>query len=245
MKFSGKKILITGGSSKIGLGLAKASMEKGLFPILTYRNDNGLTKIKESLEDEKFYETLMLDFKNPEVISDSLKSFSKIDYLVDLVHGNMETIVANADLDKTKEYYEENVISRIVLMKEISRLMVKNRFGRLIYISSIAAHRPNHGQGFYASSKLACESLYKSIGHELGKKGVTSIVLRPGYINAGRAESFIGKFKEKIIKQIPSRKILEAEEFVNTIVFFLSDESLGFNATDLTIDGGFSFGKSF
>lgn len=244
MEFKGKNLLITGGSSKIGLTLAKTAIENGLFPILTYRSENSLVKIDAFLNGlEDNYRSIPLDFKNADEIK-NVKELSKIDYMVDLVHGSMECMVSNLDFDKTRDYYNENVLNRALLLKEVSRLMVKNRFGRLIYVSSIAAHRPNHGQGFYASSKLACESLYKSCGHELGKKGVTSVVLRPGYIDAGRAERFIQKFKESIIKQIPSQRVLEVEDFVNTIIFYLSDGSLGFNATDLTIDGGFSFGKS-
>ena len=244
MEFKGQNLLITGGSSQIGLNLAKSAIKKGLFPILTYRSEKSLNKINNFLKSsEGSYKSIPLDFKNTDDIG-AIKEFSKIDYMVDLVHGNLESMVSNLDFEKTRDYYNENVLNRALLLKEVTRVMIKNRFGRLIYISSIAAHRPNHGQGFYASSKLACESLYKSCGHELGKKGVTSVVLRPGYIDAGRAEKFIEKFKERIIKQIPSKKVLSVEDFVNTIIFFLSDGSLGFNATDLTIDGGFSFGKS-
>lgn len=244
MEFKGKNLLIAGGSSEIGLESAKLAIENGLFPTLTFRSEKGLEKIAQGLKDfEGEYKALKFDLGDSQTVN-SIKELADPDYLLDLVHGSMECMVSNLDYEKTLEYYRENVVVRALLLKEISRIMLKKRFGRMVYISSIAAHRPNHGQGFYASSKLASETLYKSLGHELGRKGISSVVLRPGYIDAGRAEKFIEKNRVNIIKQIPSRNILTAEEFAKNILFFMSDSSLSFNATDVTIDGGFSFGKS-
>ena len=121
--------------------------------------------------------------------------------------------------------------------------MLVQKSGRLIYMSSTAAGMPNKGQGFYAAVKLAGEALYKNIGIELAAKGITSISLRPGYVNAGRGEKYISKSKNEILKKIPAGKALVSSEIAETIMFFLSDSARGFNATEIVMDGGLTAGK--
>lgn len=120
--------------------------------------------------------------------------------------------------------------------------MLKKKGGRLIFISSGAALRPNPGQGFYAAAKLASEALYKNLGLEMGSRGITTVSLRPGYINAGRGKKFI-KQNKKITDAIPVKRAIEPGEVAETILFFLSESARSFNAVEITMDGGMSAGK--
>jgi len=121
--------------------------------------------------------------------------------------------------------------------------MLKKRRGRLIYISSSAAERPNPGQGFYAAAKLASEALYRNMGLEMGERGITTAILRPGYVDAGRGAIFMRKHGRVLLEMIPVKRAITQEEIAQTILFLLSDSAISINATAIVLDGGLTAGK--
>ncbi|MCJ7615849.1 MAG: SDR family oxidoreductase, partial [Desulfobacterales bacterium] len=166
-----------------------------------------------------------------------------INYMVDFVHGNFESLVASADADRIYSYFAENVSFRAEVVKRVARIMMKKKRGRLVFISSSAAARPNPGQGFYAAAKLASEAIYKNLGLELAGHGISAITLRPGYINSGRGRQFIQARGLEVIGKIPVKRALTKKEVAETILFYLSDSAAGFNATEISMDGGLTAGK--
>ena len=121
--------------------------------------------------------------------------------------------------------------------------MLSRRRGRMVYVSSTAAGRPNPGQGFYAAAKLACEALYRNLGIEMAAKGITTVIVRPGYVDSGRGERFIANLDEPRKGQWPAGWVLTAEQVAGQIVYLLSEQAQGLNATALTLDGGMTAGK--
>ncbi|MGZ6221107.1 MAG: SDR family NAD(P)-dependent oxidoreductase, partial [Syntrophales bacterium] len=121
--------------------------------------------------------------------------------------------------------------------------MLKKRKGRLVFIYSAAAARPNPRQGFYAAAKLASEALYRKMGLELGERGVTSVILRPGYVEAGRGRIYLQQQERKILEVVPIKRALTSDEIAQTILFLLSDSATGINATEIPMDGGLTSGK--
>jgi len=121
--------------------------------------------------------------------------------------------------------------------------MLKKRKGRLVFISSTAAVRSNPGQGFYAAAKLASEALYRNMGLELGKRGVTTVILRPGYNNAGRGKVYIQGQEKKSLAMMPMQRAVSREEIAQTIIFLLFDSAASINATEIEMDGGLTSGK--
>jgi 3-oxoacyl-[acyl-carrier protein] reductase len=121
--------------------------------------------------------------------------------------------------------------------------MVKKRKGRLIFISSTAALRPKPGQGFYAAAKLASEALYRNMGLELGERGVTAVILRPGYIDAGRGKVYLQEQDKKVLATVPIKRAITKKEIAETIIFLLSESAAGINAADIIIDGGLTYKK--
>ena len=166
-----------------------------------------------------------------------------LDFLVDFAHGDIESLVASANEDDICRYFAENVSFRAKILKRAGRAMLKKRKGRLIFISSSAADRPNPGQGFYAAAKLASEALYKNLGLELGCRGITTVTLRPGYIDTGRGRRYMQAHEKETLNMVPIRRALTSEELAETILFFLSDSAGGFNATEVSMDGGLTAGK--
>jgi len=244
MKFTGNRALILGGSCDLAITLARRMIEAGLFPILTYRNEKGRKYISDNLKDcPKKYSSFYLELGNRDSIDSLLQQTGdEIDFMVDFAQGNFESLVASADVDRIYSYFAENVSFRAEVVKRVARIMMKNKRGRLIFISS-AAVSPNLGQGFYAAAKLASEAIYKNLGLELGSHGITTVTLRPGYIDSGRGRKFIQNHGKEVIDKVPIKRVLTKKEVAETILFYLSDSAAGFNATEISMDGGLTASK--
>jgi len=245
MKFTGNRALVLGGSCDLAITLARRMIEAGLFPILTYRNEKGRNYILENMENSpKKFSSFYLEFGNRDSIDSLLhQTGDDIDFMVDFAQGNFESLIASADADRIYSYFAENVSFRAEVVKRVARIMMKNKKGRLVFISSSAATRPNHGQGFYAAAKLASEAIYKNLGLELGGHGITTVTLRPGYIDSGRGKKFIQDHSKEVIDKVPIKRVLTKKEVAEAILFYLSDSADGFNATEISMAGGLTAGK--
>lgn len=229
--FKGKTALIVGGTSFLSQLLCKKLIEEGINVTATYRNEKSLV----GLLSDDLLEYQFLDLETT-VISESLVKC--YDYVIDISHTNFEALIASENGKSLANYFTHNISVKAELLSKLSRLMIKNRFGKFIYLSSTSAELINPGQAFYSASKNACESIFKGIGVELGKKGITSLILRAGYINHGRGKDYIENNSDLIKKRVPTRTVLEPEEVVDSLMFYLSDSAKSYNATVVTLDGG-------
>jgi 3-oxoacyl-[acyl-carrier protein] reductase len=244
LQFGGKRLLILGGSCDLAIALTECAIRAGLFPLLTFRNKERERHIAEKLPNTSQYDTCYLDFADRSSLNFLLNKVGKrLDFLVDFAQGDFESLIASANEMRIYSYLAENIAFRAEMLKKVSRVMLQNGKGRMIFVSSSAAVRLNQGQGFYAASKLAAEALYKSIGLELGSFGITTVSLRPGYIGEGRGKTFIQKQGEAILQKIPIHRVLHSQEVAETILFLLSESARGFNATEILMDGGLTAGK--
>jgi 3-oxoacyl-[acyl-carrier protein] reductase len=245
LTFSGKTALLAGGSCTMALDLARLLVDEGLSPVLTYRSAQGLDTITEALGDlNGRYRTTRLDFSEPDTLPQALDALApSLDYLVDFIQEDYETLVASLDTARTARLIGESVAVRADFLKQATRRMIRQKFGRLVFVSSAAALRPSAGQGLYAAAKLAAEALYRNIALEMGGFGITTVCLRPGFVAAGRGLAFIEKNRDRLQSAIPGRRWLSSAEVARSLLFLLSDEARGFNATELVMDGGLSAGK--
>lgn len=245
LRFSGHRALILGGSCDLAIALAQTMVAAGLFPILTYRSENGHRNIsKEMASLAGGYEAFYLSLGERTSL-DALfgRLNDDLDFLVDFAQGEVEDLIASANQDDVGRYFAANVSTRAEVLKRTARIMLRKRRGRLVFISSTAAAKPNPGQGFYAASKLASEALYRNLGLELGSRGITTVTLRPGYIDAGRGARYLQRREKAVRQHVPIKRPLTATEIAETILFLLSDSAGGFNATEITLDGGLTAGK--
>ncbi len=232
--------LIVGGSSDIGIELSKKLMNKNIDTILTYSSKNGMQKIKNVIN-----RNITLRYLNFSILDSVYDFLSNIEddifYLVDLSHTNIEELFASIKDEDIISYFNTNITNRTIFLKYIVKKMLLNRKGRLIYISSTAVSIPNKGQGLYAASKCAIEKIYKIIGIEMYKKGISTVILRPGYIASGRSEEFLKNRWDKL-----KNYILSPSDIADSIVFFLEDNGRCFNAREITLDRGlFSSKKEY
>lgn len=222
LKYSGKTVLILGGSSELGLETAKVLAARGLRVSATFYSGKGKIKARAGRVRPVFFD--LGDRKTfPGVTAGTY------DYLVDLAHTDHEAFVSSASDCEIERYFRANVVNRTILLKDISRKMLVRRSGRLVYVSSAAVNQPADGQGYYVSSKNAVESIYRQLGTELAKKGVSTLCLRYSCLDAGRGKRFL---------ENPPIPPLGPAGVAGQIAYFLSDGSRSINAAAITIDQG-------
>ncbi|MDQ5988472.1 MAG: 3-oxoacyl-[acyl-carrier-protein] reductase FabG [Syntrophus sp. SKADARSKE-3] len=245
LNFVGRRALILGGTCDLAITLAKIMIESSIIPILTCRDEEGRNSIRQSLGQcgDKFETAFIRLGDNKSLERLFFGEAADIDFLVDFAQGDYECFVAAADEDEVHRYFVENVAFRAEVLKKAARVMLNKKSGRMVFVSSAAAVRTNPGQGFYAAAKLASEQLYKNIGIELGRRGVTSVTLRPGYIDAGRGGRFLRERGDELLKRIPVGRPLSSSEVAGTIMFLLSETAKGINATEIIMDGGLTQSK--
>jgi 3-oxoacyl-[acyl-carrier protein] reductase len=242
---AGGRTLILGGGCDLALGLAEALIAENVYPILTHRSVAGEARIHERLMPlDGAYEALCLDLGRKRTFA-ALEPVldAGIDAMVDFAQGDLEGLVASAETTAVAAYVEAHIANRAAVIQRVSRAMISRRKGRMVYVSSTAAGMPHPGQGFYAAAKQAAEALYRNVGLELAPRGVTTVTLRPGYVDAGRGRRYLEKSAGAALAKVPLGRALEVREVVDAILFLLSESAVGFNATVLTMDGGLTAGK--
>ncbi len=245
LKFSGTRALLLGGSCDLALALGEVMIASGLHPLLTYRNAQGQARIHERLRTHgRQYDAFHLDLEAPEQGGGLDQVLNQgVDYLVDMAQGDLEGLVPAVDGRAVGDYFAANIGARAIVIQQVARAMLANKKGRMLHISSTAAARPNPGQGFYAAAKQAAEALYRNLGLELSGRGITTVILRPGYVDAGRGRRYLEQNTRQALARVPLGRLLTIAELVDAIMFLLCDSAAGFNATVLTMDGGASAGK--
>lgn len=181
--------------------------------------------------------------------------FSVPHYVVDCMHPHMEGYVSAVEPEAAGAYFATAVSARHAILYSLTRHMLAARrsrcggrgaanfSGRLLHVSSTAVIMPNAGQGFYAAAKSAAETLYRTLGIELAPRGITTAILRAGYVAAGRGQTYLTEHPE-VLRSIPLGRAQTAEEVAAALLWLLSDQATGINATAITMDGGMTASKN-
>lgn len=240
LEFRGKTALVLGGSSAIGLALTGLLRTEGLAVIPTHSSAQGrdaIGKRHPDLADASPW--LDLGDKGSLACLNAILE-TPVDYLIDLAQADREVLLAAAGEADMDAYFQAHVTHRLLLLKAVTRSMLPRRFGRLVHVSSTAAAQPAPGQGFYGAAKRAAEGLYQSLGLELGPRGITSLSLRLGLVDAGRGERFLDRNDRR---QNLTDKIVTVDQAAGTLLFLLSDQALALTCTTITMDAGLTARK--
>ena len=238
LDFRGKTALILGGSSAIGLALSAPLLEEGLHVIPTHSSERGREAISRCHPDATSPRLDLSDKADPAGLERILKT--PVDYLVDLAQADHEVLLAAAGEADMDAYFQAHITHRLVLLKAVTRSMLTRRFGRLLHVSSSSAALPAPGQGLYGAAKRAGEGLYQSLGLELGARGITSLSLRLGLVDAGRGERFLDQDDRR---QTLADKIMTVDQAAGTLLFLLCDQALALTCTTITMDAGLTAQK--
>jgi 3-oxoacyl-[acyl-carrier protein] reductase len=244
MKFENQTVIITGGTRGIGRGIACAFLAEGATVIATYAgNDSAAIKFKE--ENAPFGEKLIVkkcDVRDEAAIinffSEIEISHPKIEILINNSGIRKDQIVASMSLAEWNDVISTNLTGTFLMSKYAVLQFMKNRYGRIINMSSIGGSLGLPGQANYAASKAGQIAISKSLSKEVAKRGITVNNICPGFIDTELLADLPEEQRKLYMKDVPMKRFGKVEEVAVAVLFFASKEASYITGASLEISGG-------
>ena len=186
--------------------------------------------------------TVQIDISDAESVDNAFtkieKEHNSVDVLINNAGVTKDNILPRMKEDEWLEVIQTNLTGSFYTSQRAIKLMMKNKWGRIIFISSVVGISGNQGQANYAASKAGLIGLSKSISKEMGSRNITSNVVAPGYIETDMTSFLDEQNKENIIEQLSIKRIGKPEDISNIVSFLCSDESEYITGQVIPVDGG-------
>jgi 3-oxoacyl-(acyl-carrier-protein) reductase len=232
-----RTVLVTGGNRGIGLAIAQAFAKQGDRVAVTHR---GTGEVPEGVF------PVTCDITDPAAVDAAFTA-------VEAALGPVEVLVANAGithdtllLRMSEEQFERvlqtNLTGSWRCAKRAAAKMLRARWGRIIFISSVVGLSGSAGQVNYAASKAGLVGMARSITRELGTRNITANVVAPGYVETDMTANLGDDLKEQYLKMIPAGRFAQPEEIAGTVTWLASDAAGYVTGAVIPVDGGFGMG---
>ena len=172
------------------------------------------------------------------IISEIIEKNDKIDILVNNAGITRDSLLMRMSNEDWDDVINTNLKGAFSCTKAVMRYMIKNKFGRIINITSIVGLTGNAGQANYAASKAGLIGMTKSIAKEVASRCITANCIAPGWIETSMTDILNEEVKNKLLSQIPMGKIGSPDDIANTVIFLASDEAGYITGQTITVDGG-------
>ena len=239
INFKGKKILITGATGGIGRALVKKFLSLDGTVLATGTNTEKLDALKK-------------EFPNINVLKFDISQHSKIEEFIENVCSQLvglDILVNNAGItmdnlslrmkdEEWNKVIDINLSSTFYLCKHAIKKMLKNKYGRVVNITSIVGHTGNLGQSNYAASKAGMIAMSKSLAIEYAKKNITINCVSPGFIQSNMTDKIVESIKAVLTSRIPMSKLGTGEDVSNTVAFLSSDAASYITGETIHVNGG-------
>ena len=237
---TGKVALITGATGGIGISIAKKMKLSGAKLILSGTKKELLTKLEAELGHD--VKSIVTDLGNKDDIISLAKEaeqfFGAIDILVNNAGITADGLLLRMKDEDWDRVIDINLSASMRLTRQVIRGMLKRKYGRVIFISSIVGHTGNAGQSNYAASKSALVGLTKSIAAEVASRGITCNLVAPGFISTPMTDKLSEDQKNNIIKNIPANRLGDPDDISSGCIYLSSEEASFITGTTLHINGG-------
>ena len=238
-----KIALVTGASRGIGAAIALDLAKNNMFVIGTATSDHGAKKIEESLKiSQQKGVGLVLNVKDrtsiETLISNIEENYGDIDILINNAGVTKDNLLMKMKEEDWDEVINTNLKSVFKLSQSLIRKMIKNRYGRIINISSVVGYSGNAGQTNYAASKSGISGFTKSLAQEVGSRGVTVNCIAPGFTDTEMTQSLPDDHKNQLLSKIPLGKLGTPEDIANAVSFLVSDKANYITGETIHINGG-------
>lgn len=244
MKFSGKNVLVTGGSRGIGAEICKVLASFGLKVWINYRSNPKLADdLKAQIEaDGGSAAVVKFDATNEEdfiaAINLIIQSDGELSYLVNNAGITNDKLALRMSVDDFNSVIDANLKSAFIGCKEALKVMSKKRFGSVVNVASIVGEMGNAGQTNYSASKGGMIAMSKSFAKEGASRNVRFNSVTPGFIATNMTDALSDEIKANYSANIPLKRFGEAKEVATAIAFLLSDYSSYITGDTLKINGG-------
>ena len=240
----GKCAIVTGAAKGIGKAIALKLASLGANIVLNYRSSE-----EKAIETENEIKALGVevlrvkgDISNisdvENLINTAKEKFGKIDIMVNNAGITKDTLILRMKEEDFDSVINVNLKGVFNCLKTITPVMVKQREGKIINLSSVVGLSGNAGQVNYAASKAGVIGMTKSLAKEIGARGITVNAVAPGFIETDMTEVLGEKFKEETKKAIPLKRLGKPEDVANVVAFLASEDADYITGQVIQVDGG-------
>src|SRR5882724_10982269 len=239
----GRIALVTGASQGIGRAIAIGLAKAGATVVLAARNTEKLAAVKAEIEAAGgVAEAFALDVVNADGVKATVKEivakFGKIDILVNNAGITKDGLVLRMKLADWEDVIRTNLTSAFLVTQACSSPMVRERWGRIINVTSVVGEMGQAGQSNYAASKAGLVGLTKSLAREFASRGITVNAVAPGYIETAMTEVLTDEQKSANLAYVPLGRVGTDDEVAHAVLFLASEEAGYVTGHTLDVNGG-------
>lgn len=239
-----KIALVTGGSRGIGRAICVRLSKAGFDIVFNYQSGSEAAEETKRLAEENGAKVLMVkaDISNSAdcemLIKEAMEFGGRVDVLVNnagITRDNLLARIKDEDLDAVLDV---NLKGTFYMMRGISKIMLKQKYGRIINMSSVVGVMGNAGQVNYSASKAAVIGMTKSLAREVASRKITVNAVAPGMIETDMTDKIPEGARENILNSIPFKEMGKPEDIANIVAFLASDEAKYITGQVICVDGG-------
>ena len=244
MENTKKTAIVTGAAKGIGKAIALKLAEEGFNIVLNYRSREDKAIETENEIKEKNVEVLRIqgDITNTEdvlnLVNKAKEKFGSIDVMVNNAGITKDNLLLRMKEEEFDSVINTNLKGVFNCLKAITPIMVKQKHGKIISISSVVGITGNAGQVNYAASKAGVIGMTKSLAKEIGSRGITVNAVAPGFIETDMTSVLNDKLKETAKKELPLRRLGTPEDVANVVSFLASEKADYVTGQVIHVDGG-------
>jgi len=242
LPFAGQVALVTGASRGIGAAIAQELSARGLKVVGTATTDEGAARIGEALSASVGCSGRRLD------VNDTAASEELVNAIVK-EHGALHVLVNNAGITrdglamrmKDEDWdavVQTNLRSVFTMSRAVMRTMMKQRYGRIVSITSVVGASGNPGQANYAAAKAGVAGMTRSLARELGSRGITVNCVAPGFINTDMTASLSEEQHKALLTQVPLGRLGLPAEIAHAVAYLASPQAAYVTGQELHVNGG-------
>ncbi len=232
-----KVVLITGATGGIGGEIAKEMKKAGATVVVSGRNSE---KLNKDFDDSfiKIVSDLSVDGACDKLISDTIGKTGHLDILINNAGITKDTLLMRMSDEQFEDVINTNLRATFKMCRAVIMPMMKQKYGRIINMSSIVGVVGGAGQANYAASKAGIIGLTKSIAAEVASRGITANCVAPGFIKTPMTDVLSDDLKKNYLSQIPAGRFGEPVDVANLCVFLASDEASYITGQTIHVNGG-------
>lgn len=242
--FNEQIVIVTGGTRGIGSGISTSFLNTGATVIATYQGNHAKAeefKLKLGALSEKLI-LKQCDVRDEQAITELFQfvdnTFGKLDVLVNNSGIRKDQLTATMSLQEWNDVISTNLTGTFLMSKHAVLLMMKNRYGRIVNMSSVGGEIGLPGQANYAASKAGQVAISQTLSKEVAKRGITVNNVLPGFIDTELIADLPEEQRKEYMKDVPMRRFGKVEEVAHAVLFFASKEASYITGASVAVDGG-------
>ena len=243
MKLKDKVAFVTGAAQGIGKAIAEALAREGAQVIVSDINFEAAQQTAKEIEGlgvkTLALKTNVADLQEVETsVSEAVKAFGRIDILVNNAGITKDNLLLRMKKEEWDAVISVNLTGAFHCSKIVSRLMMKNSYGKIINIASIVGQMGNFGQANYAASKAGLIGFTKAAAREVASRNVTVNAVAPGFIDTEMTRKIPEEARRQLVSQIPMGKLGQPEDIARAVIFLASPEADYITGQVIAVNGG-------